>query len=187
MIELNNIKFKEYIALEDRSEFDFAIKYGLPFLKPEDVCHVGDFTKLEFGIIKDLQQDISNGMSWDKLLEYMMIITGKSEQYFHNLTIIRIVRFKNYIVSEIQRIVDIENAVLSHETLEDEAQAGIDQLSVFGVYGQLRQIAITFHQSIEWARKMKYEDAFVELVYQKRSNEYERELNEIRSKNINQG
>lgn len=182
MIELKNITFREYVSLEDRTEFDFAIKYGLPFLKPEDVCKIGDFTQLEFGLIKDLQQDISQGIMWDKLLEYMVLITGKSEEYFLNLSIIRIVRFKNYIVSEIQRIVDIEKSVLSYEPSEDEAMAGIDKLSVFGVYNQLLSVARGNPLDIEKARKLKYVDAFVYLANAKASSDFERELMEIRSK-----
>jgi hypothetical protein len=112
----------------------------------------------------------------------MMIISGRDEKYFYSVSLIRMVRFKNFIVAEISRIVDIENKVLAYEPTEDEVMAGIENLSVFGVYGQLRQLAITFHQPIEWARKLKYEEAFVELVYQKRSNDFERALMEIRSK-----
>ncbi len=180
MIELKNITFEQYIRLEDRSEYDFAMKYGYPFLKPEDVCSIGDFTQLEFGLIKDLQQDISQGLTWEKMLSYMVLLSGKDEIYFYSISLIRITRFRNYIVDEIRRIVEIENKILAYNPTEEEVRAGIDKLSVFGVYSQLRQLATTFHQPIEWARKLKYEDAFVELCYQKMSNDFERALIEIR-------
>ena len=47
MIELNDITLKEYFELEDKSEFDFAIKYGYTFNKGVDVFEIGDITQLD--------------------------------------------------------------------------------------------------------------------------------------------
>lgn len=181
MIELKNITFNDYLKLEDRSEYDFAINYSEKFLEPKDIFNVGSFTQLEFGLVKDLQQDISQGITWDKMLEYMCLLTGKKELSFYKLSLLDIMRFRNYIVNEIRQIVEIENQVLNYEPSEDEIQAGIEKLSVFGVYSQLRSIATSFNQTVEWARKLKYEDAFVELCYQKMSSDFERDLIRLRT------
>jgi len=120
MIELKNITFHQYLTLSDRTAYDFAINYGKQFLEPKDILNIGDFTQLEFGIVKDLQQDISQGITWDKMLEYMKQLTGKNDLYFYRLSLLKIIQFRNYIVSEITRIVRIENQVLGYEPNEEE-------------------------------------------------------------------
>jgi len=181
MIELKNITFHQYLNLEDRSEYDFAINYAESFLEPKDIFSIGSFTQLEFGLVKDLQQDISQGMTWDKMLEYMCLLTGKKELAFYNLSLLKIIQFRNYIVNEIKQIVEIENQVLSYDPSEDEIQAGIDKLSVFGVYSQLLSVANGDPLKVDSVRKMKYEDAFVFLCYQKMSSDFERDLIRIRT------
>lgn len=182
MIALKNITFDEYLCLENRDEYDFAIKYAIPFLESKDILNIGDFMQLEFGLIKDLQQDMSKDMDWKKLTEYMVLISGKPIEFFCKLSLLNVCLFKNRIISELKRIIEIENIALHYDPTDEEIAAGIDSFNVFGVYSQLLFIAGNNPLNIEHVRKMKYEEAFVYMVYQKTKNDFESKLYELRSK-----
>lgn len=182
MIALKNIPFDEYLCLADRSEYDFAIDYAYKFKESKDIFNVGSFTQVQFGIIKDLQYDMAQGILWDKMLEYMMLLTGKDIKEFCKLKLIDIIRFKNYIVDSVTEIARIESIALAYEPTDEEIAAGIESLNVYGVYNQLLSIALGDPLKIADVRKMKYEDAFVFLCNQKAKSDFERRLMELRNK-----
>lgn len=182
MIELKNITFDEYLCLNDRSIYDFAIDYAYKFKESKDIFNVGSFTQQEFGFVKDLQYDMAQGILWEKMLEYMIRLTGKDVKEFCKLKLLDIIRFKNYIVDEITEIARIESIALAYEPEDDEKQAGIDELNVFGVYAQMLSVATGDPLKVEQVKKMKYEDAFVFLCYQKKKSDFERRLMELRNK-----
>lgn len=182
MLKLDNISFKEYVELQDKTEYDFAIEYSKQFKKEEDIFGIGNFTQLEFGIVKDLQYDIQNGLLWSKMLEYMSLLSNKKIEEIYTLKLLKVIRFRNYIVNQIKFIVDIEDKTLSYEPSSDELKAGISELNKYGVYNQFLTIAGNDPLKIDAVRKMKYEDAFVFLCYQKDHSDFERRLMEIRTK-----
>ena len=59
MITLDNISFKEYIALADKSTYDFAMKYAHRFNIAVDEFKIGEPFKWRYGIVKDIQYSIS--------------------------------------------------------------------------------------------------------------------------------
>jgi len=118
----------------------------------------------------------------DKMLEYMMLLTGKDTKEFCKLKLIDIIRFKNYIVDSITEIARIESIALAYEPTDEEIAAGIESLNIYGVYNQLLSIALGDPLKIADVRKMKYEEAFVFLCNQKAKSDFERRLMEIRSK-----
>lgn len=185
MIKLKNITFDEYLCLQDRSAYDYVINYAKgnsPFARKDDILKIGSFTQVEFGIIKDLQYDMAQGILWDKMLDYMIKLTGKDIKEFCNMKLIDIICFKNYIVDEITKINKVESIALAYEPSDDEIAAGIEKLNVYGVYNQLLSVALGDPLKIPEVKKMKYEDAFVFLCNQKERSDYERRLMEIRSK-----
>lgn len=180
MIELKNITFKEYAELNDKSEYDFAIEYSKQFKKEEDIFGIGNFTQLEFGIVKDLQYDIQNGLLWNKMLEYMALLSNKKIEEIYTLKLLKVIRFRNYIVNQIKFIVDIEDKALSYDPDTEEIKADISELNKYGVYNQFLAVAMGDPLKIPDVRKMKYEDAFVFLCYQKDKSDFERRLMKIR-------
>jgi hypothetical protein len=189
MIEIKNIKFKTYLMLNDRREYDYAIKYAFMFQKPVDIFKVGDFTNLEFGLIKDLQHDISSGLMWLKdethsmgLIDYMMMLAKKKQNIFFNMKLIDIIQFRNYIVQSIANLSKVESIALSYEPSNEEVAAGIERLSIYGVYNQLLSVAGGDPLKIPQVRKMPYHEAFVFLCNQKDKHEYQERLMEISKK-----
>ena len=182
MIELENITYKQYLEIEDKSLYDYCIKYAYSFNKPVDHLKITDLMEYDFGIVKDLQYDFQNGITWQQLLDYICELKNIKLKDIVNNLLINLCQIKSYLKSEIERINEIESLTLSFEPEEDEIRAGIDILAPFGIYLQLRQIALTFHKSIYEIRKWKYADCFTELVCQKKISEFEKNLFEIRRK-----
>ena len=182
MIQLEDITLRDYFNLEDKSEYDFAIKYSQFFTDALDLFSTGDFTELSFGLIKDLQYDISNGLTWIKLIEYIEKLTGKSAKVIAGYNLRAICRYRAYIESEINRINEIESELLSYTPTSEEKEAGIDEFNKFGSYGQLRKLATTFGKSPEEIRQWKYDLCLLELLYSKTNYDFQEKLYKIKSK-----
>ncbi|MEX0598007.1 MAG: hypothetical protein WD512_16075, partial [Candidatus Paceibacterota bacterium] len=58
MIELEKITLREYSELENKEEYDFAMKYAFIFKEPIDEYKIGDVMELSFGLVKDFQYDL---------------------------------------------------------------------------------------------------------------------------------
>jgi hypothetical protein len=182
MIEINNITYIEYSELKDKNEYDYCIKFAYSFNKPVDILKIGDLTEQKFGIVKDMQYDFQNGITWEQLFDYIFQMKGSDIKSLAAMKLINLCQIKSYLKSEIERINDIESIVLTHDVDEDEIRAGIEELSQFGIYMQLRQIALTFHKSINEIKHWKYDECFTELVVQKKLSEYQENLFEIKKK-----
>jgi hypothetical protein len=183
MIELEDITLKEYFELEEKENYDFAIKYSKSvFNKPLDIFKIGDMTELSFGLIKDLQYDIEQGLSWMKFLDYLEEITGIDVKKIVNYKLTAICRVRSYILKEIERINEIENELLAYYPDSDEKNAGIDEFNKFGNYGQLRKLANEDVTKLDEVKKIKYSIGLMELYYQRVESDYQLRLMKIKSK-----
>ena len=90
MIILNDLTYKEYYNLEpdEQVEYDFAMKYGKRFNIPVDIFEVGDLTEQSFGFVKDLQFDMKEGLTWEKLFAMAIEILKAVSQNISSLCII---------------------------------------------------------------------------------------------------
>lgn len=183
---LPNITVKEFLELQDTElihQYEFFFKYSIVMNEAIDHFKIGDMTEQSFGLIKDLQFDISEGETgWIKLISYIEKII---HQKCGDLDLTTFVQTWKYILSEIERISEIESIALKYEATDEEIQAGIDRLGVLGIYMQIRSLTKGDITKNEMVRNMKYSDAFVELVTQKMLSDYEKELVKIRSKSKN--
>jgi len=76
MIELKRINVRQYVELEDKSEYDFAMKYAFIFTEPTDEYKVGDVMELSFGFIKDFQYEMEKGLTYDKLFQFISEVSS---------------------------------------------------------------------------------------------------------------
>ena len=118
MIEIKDISFLEYNDLDEeiKVEYDFAIKYAKIFNSPANVFEVQDFTELSFGLVKDMQQDFQSDTSWITIFEYIEKLTGINKKEVAKKKLLTICRFVAYIVSEINRINEIEKKLISNNS-----------------------------------------------------------------------
>ena len=178
---IEDISFREFIALdtEQRQEYEFYIRYSLTLDSPEDHLKIGDMTEQPFGLIKDLQFDFSQGLTWEQFLGYVARITGEDIKQVAGRSLFQLCQVKKYIMNEIDRISEIEFQTLNYIPTDRELQAGIDELSTLGAYLQFRSIARALNLTIDQVKSMRYDEAFLELVTQKRISDFESRLRKL--------
>lgn len=182
MIELDNITLREYFELEDKTEYDFGIKYGFIFTQGKDFFNVGDFTNLTFKQVKDMQDYCQQGITWMQILDFVSEVKKIDVKEIARNKLVDICNFKSYIVSEIERINEIESIALGHTSSDDELEAGVKELSELGVFWQYDELTggdITKKESVE---KLPYSLCFLKLVANKRKSEFENKLFKIKNK-----
>lgn len=167
-MRLPNITIAEYIAIEDKEEYDFALKYAEE-AQSRDVLGYGDMTKKSFGEVKDYQYLFQKP---DCLIRFV-------EKYGHdklqNLSVFDFFAFFRYITGQIERITKIENQLLSYNSSADEAAAGLDRFAKYGNFSQLNSLAGGSILNFEAVRNIVYEDALTKLAYDKDMNEYQKD------------
>lgn len=182
-MKLKNLTFNEYFELEDKSEFDFAIKYDKKhFNIPIDIFEIGDFTELSFKIIKDMQYYIETGLQWIHVFELIETTKGINQKDLGKILLVDLCKFKSYLIEEIYRINKIESISLAHTTTADEENAGLDDFRDLGSYLQFKSLANDDITKIEAIGKMKYTKCLLELVARKQIKDYQTAYMKIKSR-----
>lgn len=183
---IENITFIEYYNCDNKDEYNFAIKYSYVFQESIDHFHIGDFMKVQFGLIKDMQNDLKNKDNYSQMLYFLSKLASKNEKELAKEKLLKIVQEFNYMISEIERITEIELLTLAgNNATDEELEAGIENLNPLGVYLQIRELTNGDITKNEQIRSIPYEDCFIELVTKKRLNDYEKNLFEIRQRKLN--
>ena len=180
MIELEKISVKQYVELEDRAEYDFAIKYATIFTNQDDEYGIGDVMELSFGFVKDFQYDLETGMSFEKLVGYVEKLTKKK---IGKEPLDKFIRFTNYLIESIKQIIEIESKTLAYDPTEREEMAGIGKFEGLGVYLQIRSLTKGDLTKYEPIRNMSYSLCFTEMYTAKQISDYEKELTKLRERN----
>lgn len=181
LFEVDNISFKIYAQLKDTTEYDYILKYSRLFNVPVDRFNVGELTEKPFGLVKDLQYDLNNGVTWMQLLEYFEKLTDKPVTELSNYGLLELNQFKQFIFEEVAKINEIEKVGLASTIEQDEERAGIDRFSVYGNYIQFVDLANDDILKIEEVKKLKYIDCFMLLKLRHDRNEYQKELFRIKT------
>jgi hypothetical protein len=175
MIEVKDYSYKEFLQLSpvELTEYVSIMQFAKPFRQEVDIFNIGDITTCNFGLIKDLQYDLQSDIDYDKMFEHISMITKKNIEDLHNFSLLKILQFKNYYISEIKRICEIENNLLSYEPTNEEKNAGIENFNSLGIYNQIRNLAGNDVTKIEAVRAVKYSDCLLELYARKLTCDYE--------------
>ena len=174
--KLKNISFVRYFMLKDKSMYDYAMKFGYTMQKPIDVFGVGDLTEHKLGIVKELQNRFDEGIKWHELIDISSRMLNITQKKFAKRGIIDICQHLAYLKQEIERINQVEQELLTYMPDADDTAANIDRFSKYKNYSQIRQLAVTFHKlPSEIEKEMRYDEALVELAFQKDLTEFESE------------
>lgn len=182
-----NYTFTEYCNLSgsERDEINLISSKCRPFTDEIDYYGFGSFDDLGFGIVKDIQYDLQKEvLTFEKLFKYINIVKKIDINELYNHKLIDIINFKNYLISEIIRINNLENALLSHIRTDDEEKAGIEMFDKIGPYLQLRTLAKKKIYRIKKVRKTKYSLALLELYTRKTIAEYKNNIAKIENDRI---
>jgi len=107
MIALNSISVAQYLELDDKSEYDFAMKFAFRFKEPIDEYKIGDVMEQPFGWVKDFQYELEQELTFAKLIDFV-IETGKIKNIGKE-PLDKFMRFSNYLITSIQQIIEVEN------------------------------------------------------------------------------
>lgn len=179
-MEINkDITFKEYLDLDDKSVYNYAANYSRVFNIEKDIFAFGEFEKLPFITVKDLQYKFGNNINWLEFINFVSEDKQKSIKVLADKTFLQWCNFRAYVEQSLLRIARYEAQLVYEATAEDE-EAGIDNLSVFGVLIQIDKLAGGDITKYEIIKQMPYEDCFTKLLMDMRIEEYNAELNRRR-------
>ena len=173
-MKLKNITLAEYIALteEEKENYEFALLYATE-CEARDVLEYGDMTKKPFGDVKDYQY------LFNKENSVKSFIDKYGYEYLNLLSVFDFFAFYRYIYSEVERINNIENILLSYEPTNEEIEAGMDGMAKFSAIIQIDALAGGDVLKYESIRKLTYEDGLTKLALDKERNEYQKRYMKI--------
>lgn len=200
MITLKTITIRQYVELEDKSEYDFAMKYAFRFTEPKDEYGIGDIMELPFGFIKDFQYELEQGLKIEWLFDTVTDLIYKTRpKGFKKLSwyikkklgfnfigaepLDKFMRFVNYLKESMKELIEAENIALAYEPTEKELNAGIERFNGLGVYIQIRSLTkgdLTKHEQI---RALPYSLCFTELYTSKQLADYEKDITKLSQNN----
>jgi hypothetical protein len=170
-MEIRDITLKEYFELEDRSEYDFVMKYSQRFNEPTDIFGMGELTNRSFGFVKDLQYTFSEGVEWKELINFVEVLTGETQRKLIEYRFIDWCKFMAFMVESLGTISKLEEHLVYQTTGADE-DAGISNLNKFGVFIQIDTLAKGDIRLYEQIRGLKYDLCFTKLLMDKEIQEY---------------
>lgn len=168
---------KDYIELENKSEIDTIIRFSDLAKQSMDTLGIGKFDDWPFDTVKQLQAEVRE-LSFYRAVFWFDIFGVKD---IGDKELFRAIQCYNYLLDQVRRTIELENELLSSHDADFEL-AGIAELEELGAYLQIRQIAITLGMRIDEVKRMRYADAMLELVAQKRINDFQRRLQEVKMK-----
>ena len=176
MIELDPITVSEYVNLDPKEQepYNFALMFVKRFNTPVDEFKVGDVMDLSFGFVKDLQYEMERGISWQKLVDFVLEAT-KLENVA-DIPLDKFSRFANYLKKSVQTILDVEEQTLAYDPTDSEQSAGMDRFKNLGIYLQIRKLTGGDVTKYDAVRALPYSLCFTELYTSKQLHDYEQEL-----------
>lgn len=167
---------KEYFEQEEVSYINEVIRYSKEYKKPVDCYGIGDLYDFSFDDVNELKDKFNKGFS---VSDYCDFLTKRSIEY-QNTDIEMFLKSFNYLIEQIENINNAELLTLGSDGVsDDQINAGIDELNKLGSYLQKRTIAEKFGQRPADVGKWSYYECYLELLTQKRLNDYERRMIEI--------
>ena len=174
MIELKRITVKEYLTLEDKSQYDFAMKFALQFNESVNEFEIQDVFELPFGFVLDYQFELSHDMTLLKQIELIQTITDRK---IGDMLLDVFCRGCKWLNDGIFQIAEIERQKLSYTPTYDEQSAGIENLfEGLEYYMKIRKLAGNDITKIEQVRALPYSRCFLELYTQKQEYEYQQNI-----------
>lgn len=177
-MEIYNITFRQYIELEDKSLYNYALKYSRKLNEPLDLFEIGEFTKLKFGQVKDLQHNFSNGINWENLITFVTDLKKISPEKIAGHKFFDMCKFFRYISEQLSGLNDLEQNLYTRISSKDES-AGIDNLSKFGVMIQIDRLAKGDLLKYDAIRDLPYSLCFTKMLMDKEINDFEIAKNKL--------
>lgn len=178
-MEIKNIILAKYFELSDRSKYDYVLRY---YTDSQDVFNLGDFTKLQFENVKDLQYKFTKGVNIKDVIDF---ISNEKDMDIKEIGSIKFMEFAksyNYIKKQVDFINILEENSLAGTTTPEAEQADVARFDKFGYLIQLDKLANGDITKYPEVKSLIYIDCFTKLLLEKEREEFNQELNKIQSR-----
>jgi hypothetical protein len=183
MLELRNLSFIEYASLgeDDRAEYDFALKYAKPYIEPVNEFELPKLIDCTFEIVKEkLQDNYERGiLTWDIIFEVIAVLKNITIKDIVREKLIKVSRQKEWIVSELNNILKLEQQLLSFESPLEQQEAAEGLFEGMGILIQLNTLSGGKVYNYDNVRKLKYSDCLATLILENRRAKCEQRYQKI--------
>jgi uncharacterized protein YaiE (UPF0345 family) len=182
MKRLEQIRYVDYynlVSSDKASEYTWQSKNNRHFTNPVETIGLGKFTKMTFGAVKDAQYTFSNGFHFMTVIEYIADFLEKDPKEIVTFDFKEICNIKAFIEKELEDIDKMEEQLRYAASVNDE-NAGMNDLSVFGVAIQIDALALGMVWEWDTVRAEPYMRCFTKLLMDKRIKEYEIASNKLK-------
>lgn len=179
-MKVKDITFKEYIALADRTDYDFYIEYGK--FEPEDIFNLGAFVDRSFEFVKDIQFYFyydKRGFTWLAFFDEMTKATGKTRDELTDISLFSLYKAMLYIKAQIEMIGTMESDYLGHTPTPQQKAANIDRFSSYGAFLQFDSLAGGDLTKFEVIKKLPYSLCFAKLKLEADRAEFQQDYENI--------
>ncbi len=168
-IKLPDITWSEYWDLANKNKatkFNYAAIFS-PYLNtPLDLFKIGEFNKLTFGEVKDLQHTFQNGVGLIEMINFVNVFKNIEIKHIAKNKFFDICRARRYFEEQIYKIYKLEKNLSYDVTAQDES-AGINSLDKFGVLIQIDSLAGGDPLKYEPVKKLPYDICFAKMLMEK--------------------
>jgi len=135
--EFNKYTFREFLCLdpEEIKEYESA---GL-LLKPNS-WGVSDVMDWPYITVKDIQNKLSEDISYEQIINIIKDLTGMREEKILNKSWIDIFKFIKFVFKAIEQVNEVEKKLI-YKPDADEEQAGIEMYNQFGYFATIDRLA----------------------------------------------
>lgn len=174
-IEYIDYTINEFMQLdtEQQNELLTFAKYHTAFDTPKDHLTINTLTDKPFGLIKDIQNDLSNGLDMYSVIEYLQKIKPFK---LSDITLLRLYQQKSWLTEQIDNLTTVENESLCSNSSVKEITAGIDDFEELGVFMQIYNLCKGDVTKYNEVYNIPYHIAFSFLLADKKSIDYQRKL-----------
>lgn len=178
---IGNYSYEQYINLpkDEQDEYARTISLATNFPKKDYIGHI-DVEDWQFGDIKELMDLLESGKSVEFTEYIVKNIRGYNEKVLLGRRAYEVLLTFAYIVEKIGEMIETESKTLV-SNIDNETRTALSQvdMTMFGYYPQLLELANNDPTRIDEVSKMKYSDAYVFLFYNTKKSELERAITNI--------
>jgi hypothetical protein len=160
-MKIEDISFRDYVNLKDKSRYNFALRYGK--FEAHDILKIGSFLDKPFGFVKDMQFYSSVGLNWDVFFSTLKEVLKKDEKELAGMSLFELHRQRLYCIEQVENINKMESEYLGDKPTYEQTIAGIDRFDEYGAFIQFDKLADGNILKFDSIKNLPYDLCFTKL------------------------
>ena len=176
-VEIQNISFITYSNLEDKSKYDYLLRYAK--FEYENIFSLKPLADNTFGHVKNVQELLNyTGLTWEMFFQLISEEKGITIKAVAENSLFDLHRQRLWLKNEVEEINKLENSIGSGVTKLQEA-AGIERFNKYRSFLVLDNLAGGDITKYEEIKGTPYWTCFVKLRLEAERNDYQEKYNEL--------